>query len=115
MTEIKSGYIKQDEIQDSKMNNAVSIQEQDTAISFMRDEDFAIEYTSDSTEMTIMNKLCKNSPAHYQLIADTGRGKTYKITPKSLISHRSKVREMSDDAKQAASYRFKQMWADKRS
>lgn len=114
MSEMKSGYINLESNQEAKMNNSLSISEQETCINFMRDEDFATEYTSDTTEMTIMDKLCKNSPAHYQLISDTGRGKTYKITPKSLISHRSKVRVMSDEAKQAASERFKQMWANKK-
>lgn len=109
------GYIESDEVTELRKNNSVAVSEQETTILFMRDEDFATEYTSDTTEMTIMDKLCKNSPQHYSLIADTGRGKTYKITPKNLISHRSKVREMSEEAKAAASNRFKEMWANKNS
>lgn len=37
----------------------IAIEEQETCINFMRDQDFAIEYTSDSTEITLMDKrLC---------------------------------------------------------
>lgn len=108
----KTGYYGESE--ERIVNNNVSVSEQETYISFMRDEEFAIVYTSDTTQMTRLDKLCKNNPDNYSLIADTGRGKTYKIADKGLISLRSKRREISDETREARSERFKQMWADKR-
>lgn len=108
------GYIETEtEIEDRPMNNTVAIAEQETCVNFMRDEDFATIYTSDTTQMTRLDKLCKTSPNMYSLIANTGRGKTYKVADKGLISFRSKKREMSEEAKEAASQRFKDMWASK--
>lgn len=49
----------------------LAIEEQETCINFMRDQDFAIEYTSDSTEITLMDRLCKNNPEQYQCIEET--------------------------------------------
>lgn len=100
---------------EERNNNSVSIAEQEVCINWMRDEDFATIYTSDTTQMTRLDKLCKNSPDMYSLIEDTGRGKTYRVEDKSLISFRSKKREMTDEAKEAASQRFKDMWAKKNS
>lgn len=88
------------------------IEEQETCINFMRDQDFAIEYTSDSTEITLMDKLCKNNPEQYQCIDETKYGKHYKF-PKRFISHRKKDREMSDDQRKATSERFRKMWQEK--
>ena len=106
------GYMEGNII-DRPMNNTVSIEEQETNVAFMRDEDFATIYTSDTTQMTRLDKLCRTSPDMYSLIENTGRGKTYKVADKGLISFRSKKREMSDEAKEAASQRFKNMWANK--
>ena len=108
------GYIESD-ILDRPMDNAVSVSEQETNINFMRDEEHAIIYTSDTTQMTRLDKLCRTSPDMYSLIANTGRGKTYRVEDKGLISFRSKKREMSEEAKEAASQRFKDMWASKNS
>ncbi len=108
------GYIEGDII-DRPMDNTVSITEQETHISYMRDEDFATIYTSDTTQMTRLDKLCRTSPDMYSLIANTGRGKTYIVADKGLVSLRSKKREMSEEAREAASQRFKDMWANKNS
>lgn len=97
------------------VSNSVAVAEQETSINYMRDEEHAIVYTSDTTQMTRLDKLCKANPDMYSLIADTGRGKTYKVADKSLISFRAKKREMSEEAKEAASQRFKNMWAEKNS
>lgn len=110
----KSGYINATEDFENKpMTNTVAVAEQETHIIFMRDEDFATIYTSDTTQMTRLDKLCRTSPDMYSLIANTGRGKTYRVEDKGLISFRAKKREMSDEAKEAASQRFKDMWANK--
>jgi hypothetical protein len=108
------GYIEGN-IEERPMDNTVSIAEQEVCINWMRDEEFATIYTSDTTQMTRLDKLCKTSPDMYSLIANTGRGKTYRVEDKGLISFRSKKREMSDEAKEAASQRFKDMWASKNS
>lgn len=107
----KTGYLEPEEI-DHKLSNAVSVNEQETHISYMRDEKTAEIYTSDTTQMTRLDKLCKNNPDTYSLIADTGRGKTYLCKDKSLISFRSKKREFTDEQKTAASDRFKKLRAD---
>ncbi len=113
----KSGYIETYEIiEESKLSNSVSISEQEVCINFMRDEDFATIYTSDTTYMTKLDKLCKTSPDMYSLIADTGRGKTYRVEDKTLISFRAKKkRELSDEQKIAAGERMRQYQASKRS
>lgn len=112
----KSGYGDVDiDIEDKPMSNTVAVAEQETSILFMRDEDFATIYTSDTTQMTRLDKLCRTSPDMYSLIANTGRGKTYRVEDKGLISFRAKKREMSEEAKEAASQRFKDMWASKNS
>lgn len=105
----KSGYINAEaNIEESKLSNSVSISEQEVSINFMRDEDFATIYTSDITYMTKLDKLCKTSPDMYSLIADTGRGKTYRLEDKTLISFRAKKREISEEQKIAAGERMRQ-------
>ncbi len=87
----KSGYINNNEdddtiIDDQKSSNLVSISEQEVNINFMRDEDHATIYTSDTTYMTKLDKLCGTNPDMHSLIADTDRGKTYRVEDKTLIS-----------------------------
>lgn len=111
----KSGYINIDEneeatIEESKLSNSVSISEQEVCINFMR----ATIYTSDPTYMTKLDKLCKTSPDMYSLIADTGRGKTYRVEDKTLISFRAKKRELSEEQKIAAGERMRQWQANKK-
>lgn len=99
----------------------LNISEQETTISFTRDNDICTVYTSDSTVMTKLDKLVEsgNSP-HWKLkeehrFSNGGLvGKTYE-THKRLISFRSNIatREISEEQKEAASERFKQMWKDK--
>lgn len=87
----KSGYIGNDKddrtvIVGPQLSNSVSVSEQEVCINFMRDEDHATIYTSDTTYMTKLDKLCRTNPDMYSLIADTGRGKTYCVEDKTLIS-----------------------------
>ena len=110
----KTGYIKTDEnIEELKISNSVSISEQEVHINFMRDENFATIYTSDSTYMTKLDKLCKTSPDMYSLISDAGRGKTYKLEDKTLISFRAKKRELTEEQKIAAGERMRQYQANR--
>lgn len=69
---------------------SVSVEEQEICINAMRDEKFAAIYASDSTYITKLDRLCKESPDMYSLIEDTGRGKRYLLKDKTLISFRSK-------------------------
>ena len=104
----KSGYIEAEgNIEEQKTINSVSISEQEVCINFMRDEDFATIYTSDTTYMTKLDKLCKTSPNMYSLITDTGRGKTYRVEDKALISFRARKRELSEEQKIAAGERMR--------
>lgn len=116
----KIGYISiekntEENIEESKLSNSVSIYEQEVCINFMRDEDFATIYTSDTTYMTKLDKLCKTSPNMYSLITDTGRGKIYRVEDKTLISFRAKKREISEEQKIAAGERMRQYHAGKQS
>lgn len=116
----KSGYISIDKneeapIEEQKLSNSVSISEQEVCINFMRDEEFATIYTSDTTYMTKLDKLCKTSPDMYSLIADTGRGKTYRVEDKTLISFRAKKREVSEEQKLAAGERMRKYQANRHS
>ncbi len=113
----KSGYLgidENDNLLEPKLSNSVSISEQEVNINFMRDEDFATIYTSDTTYMTKLDKLCKTSPDMYSLISDNGRGKTYRVEDKTLISFRAKKREMSEEQKIAAGERMRQHQASRR-
>lgn len=85
---------------------SIPINEQETHISFMRDESFARIYTSDTTQMTRLDKLCENNPDMYKLVEDTGNGKNYICYDKTLVSLRSKKRKLSEEQKQAARDRF---------
>ena len=105
----KLGYIDiNEEVVEPKLSNSVSVSEQEVCINFMRDEDFATIYTSDTTYMTKLDKLCKTSPDMYSLIADTSRGKTYRVEDKTLITFRAKKRELSEEQKIAAGERMRQ-------
>ena len=93
-------------------NYSLPVSEQECVISFMRDEDFAIVYTSDTTMITKFDKLCKNSPEYYSLIERNKYGNRYKIADKTLVSYRQKKKEMSEENKNAASERFKKLHAE---
>lgn len=86
----------------------MSIAEQETTVSFMRDCDECIIYTSDSTIMTRVDKLARSKSAPLWKLVEEHRdksgelvGKTYK-TNKRLISFRSAIakREMTEEQKQ---------------
>lgn len=99
----------------------LSIAEQETTVSFMRDSDLCTVYTSDSTIMTKLDKLAESGKfLHWKLVKEHRLqggeliGKTYE-THKRLISFRSNIatREMSEEQKEAVSERFKRMWRNK--
>ena len=96
-------------------NHSLSITEQETHVSWMRDEEFAKIYASDSTTITRLDKLCKTSPDLYKLVSETPVGKSYICMDKGMISFRAKKRELSEEQKEAAGERMRQYQASKKS
>lgn len=111
----KEGYYSSDESIIRPLSNSISVSGQETNILYMRDQDYAEIYTSDSTQMIRLDKLCKKNPGMYSLIADTGRGKTYRVEDKTLISFRAKKKEMPEEQRLAAGERMKAYHANKNS
>ena len=109
----KSSYIGTDALSNSTSYTIPSA-EQETNIIFMRGEDFATVCTSDTTMKTKLDKMCESSPEFYSCIDENNYYKTYKIADKTLVSFRQKKKEMSDENKNAASERFKQLHAEGR-
>ena len=110
----KTGYNEEEFLEERKTNNSVPIFEQELHIYWMRDEDFAMIYTSDTTQMTRLDKLCREVNSIYELIEDTGRGKRYRCNDKSLISFRSKKRELTEEQKIKAGERMRKYQESKR-
>ena len=78
----------------------VPLEEQETIIQFNRDEKHATIYTSDSTMMTKLDKLCETAPDNYKCTKEeTIKGDTvskfYRLEDKTLLSLRSKKKEMN--------------------
>ena len=95
------------------MANNIPLDEQETVIHFMRGEDFATISTTDSTMITKMDKLCRSNPDMYWLKSDDGYSKIYKCRDKSMVSLRSKKREVTDEQRKAAGERMKKYQATK--
>ena len=87
----------------------VTLAKQETVVNYQREGDEAIIWTSDTTQMTRLDRLCKDSPEFYSLhrVEKTKDGsivgKFYKLTDKSLVSFRSKktTRTLSDEQREA--------------
>lgn len=95
------------------MANNIPLDEQETVIHFMRGEDFATISTTDSTMITKMDKLCRSNPDMYWLKSDDGYSKIYKCRDKSMVSLRSKKREVTEEQRKAAGERMKKYQATK--
>lgn len=92
----------------------LSIEEQETTISFFRDSDVARIFTSDSTVMTRLDKLAERNDAPSWKMVEEHRlqsgeivGKSYE-TSKRLISFRSNVvtRELTDEQRKEMAERL---------
>lgn len=92
---------------------SVPVNEQETSVLYMRDESFASIYSSDSTQITRLDKLCKINPDMYKCIEDNGISKRYICKDKSLISFRSKKRELTEEQKKLAGERMRKYHEDK--
>lgn len=87
----ETDYYSTDESINRLLSNSVSVSEQETNILYMRDQDYSEIYTSDSTQMTRMDKLCKKK------------------------SRRAKKKEMSEKQRLATGERMKVYQANKNS
>lgn len=96
--------------------SAVQPSEQETTISFSRDGKTVDVWTSDTTVMTTLDKLCKSSPKNYTCIESMNTldgllaNKRYKISDKRYISFRSGKanRVMTEEQKAQAAERLRQ-------
>ena len=109
----QTGYLESEESVVDKPLKSVPVAEQETTIGYMRDEKCAYIYTSDSTQITRLDKLCNQENSPYSLLEDTGYGKKYLLKDKSLISFRAKKRELNDEQRAKVSERFKKYHEEK--
>lgn len=86
---------------------SVMLEEQELLISADRTDKYAKAYASDRTQITKFDKLVKENPE--ELVS-----RTYEF-PKKYLSIRKKTRTISEDQREKASERFRQMWKDKKS
>lgn len=100
----------------------LSISEQETSISFMRDSDICTVYTSDNTVITKLDKLAESDKAPYWKLKEEHRlksvelvGKTYE-THKRLISFRADItaRELTEEQKKAVADRMREWQVKKK-
>ena len=91
---------------DDKKLKSVPLYEQETVIHYMRDEKFATIYTSDSTVITKIDKLCTQNPKMYSVIESDAYHRKYRVTDKSMVAFRAKKRKMTDEQRAVARDRF---------
>ena len=94
---------------------SIPLNEQETTISFSRDQQEVDIWTNDRTMITKLDNLCKSNPSTY-ICKETGRNsigevmdKRYKITDKFMLSFRTKKRtyDLTDEEKAERAERFK--------
>ena len=85
----------------------ISLEEQETVIQYSRTDKEATIYTSDSTVMTKLDKLCVSAPEYYKLDREETQdgkvvGKFYKLADKTRISFRKNKTErvLTEEQKQ---------------
>lgn len=95
----------------------VAVEEQETVIQFNRSDSYATIYTSDSTMITKLDKMCKSAPENYSLDkTETVNGevvaKFYRLADKSRVSFRARKveRVLSDEERQKLSERAKSIF-----
>jgi len=92
----------------------VPLNEQETCISWFRDGRSAVVYTTDSTTMTKLDKMCESSKNYELEKVQKNRygeilAKKYRVRDKSLISFRSAKtqRVLTDEERAAVAERFR--------
>ncbi len=100
-----------------------ALSEQETTISYCRESNEVHIWTSDSTVMTKLDRMCMDFPETYKCTeearAKTGGeliSKSYSIADKRLISFRGKKKKpnMTEEQKRAAAERLRNLRAMKR-
>lgn len=96
---------------------SIPLNEQETTISFWRDEGHATVWTNDRTTITKLDKLCKESPENYKCV-DVGRAKIgggildkrYRISDKGLLTLRKRrvKLDLTDEQRTALSEKMKE-------
>jgi len=96
----------------------VALSEQETTISYCRENNEVHIWTSDTTVMTKLDRMCKDFPESYRCV-ETAKAKidgkliskSYEIADKSLLSLRGKKRKpnMTEEQRRAAAERLKKM------
>ena len=91
---------------------SISLEEQSTTINIDRDKKECSIYTSDTTMMTRLDKLCIKAPNYY-VLENVGRiageivDKCYIVKDKSLISFRGGKVKLSEEQKQERAERMR--------
>ena len=91
---------------------SIAINEQETVINIFRDKKECYIWTSDSTMITKLDKLCEKAPDYY-VLENAGRitgeivDKCYIVKDKSLISFRSGKVVLTDEQKQIRAERMR--------
>lgn len=89
----------------------LSLIEQETIITYNAAEDLAEVYTCYPPMIRKLDKLAEENPEEWKILREQGNGKTY-TCPKGLITLRSKSAkrtEMTEEQKQIAAERLKQL------
>ena len=92
---------------------SISVDEQETTINFSRKHAGCEIWTSDTTVMTKLDKLCETSPEYYRLHA-IGEidgeivDKCYIVSNKKMVSFRSGKVKLSESEKQARAERMRE-------
>ena len=97
----------------------VPIAEQETVIQFNRDSKECTIWTSDSTIMTKLDKLCVKAPNYYKLVKETKTqdgdtaGRYYELSDKTRISFKSTKVTYTDEQRAAMAERLKNVQRNK--
>lgn len=100
-------HLDSEDIMGETARSAVPTYEQETTISFGRDGNIVDVWTSDTTMMTKLDRLCNKSPQMYKCI-EIGKydglltNKRYTIMDKALVSFRSNRQKLNLTEEQIA-------------
>lgn len=95
------------------LKESLPVNEQETTLTFMRDEDFITLYTCDTTMITKLNKLLEASPDTYVITRQEKEGVFIKFPKKLLSFRRSLTKEKTPEQLAKAQERMKLMWEAK--
>lgn len=107
-------YLKEEEI---KGVVGVPIEEQETSIVWMRNDNKCKVYTCDNTTVTKLKKMVAQSPDKWKcyvasMDVDGNPTGYFFECPRKAISFRNGIKhEISEERRQAAAERLKKMWA----